>query len=561
MTDRPWLAAYPQGVPADIDTTQYSSLVALMDEAFKKYANRVAYSFMGKDVTYAQTDSLSSAFAAYLQGLGLVKGDRVAIMMPNVPQYPVTVAAVLRAGFVVVNVNPLYTPRELEHQLKDSGARAIIVLENFAHTLAEVIAHTEVRHVVLASIGDLLSWWKGPLINFAVRHLKKMVPEYRLAVGDGRTVVRFNEALRHGERLPLKKPELGPEDVAFLQYTGGTTGVSKGATLLHRNVVANILQAEAWFQPMLSKLPGDLQLTNVCALPLYHIFALTACYMLGARMGHLNILVPNPRDIPGFIDTLRGHKIHIFPAVNTLFNALANEPGFAQLDFSELVISNGGGMAVQQATAEKWLKVTGCPVVEGYGLSETSPVATINPLDLRAFNGSIGLPVPSTEIAIRDDDGNDVPLGERGEICIRGPQVMAGYWKRPDETANVMYDDGFFKSGDIGIMDERGFVRIVDRKKDMILVSGFNVYPTEIEQVVNLYPGVLECAAVGVPDAKSGEAVKLFVVRSDPTLAEEDLAAYCHEQFTAYKRPKHIEFRDDLPKTNVGKILRRELRG
>ncbi len=558
---QPWLASYPAGVPATVDTTVYHSLVDLLNEAFHKYRHRDAAICMGQRLRFAEVDELSQQLGAWLQAQGLKPGDRVALMMPNLLQYMVAIAAVLRAGFVVVNVNPMYTPRELEHQLKDSGARAIIVLENFAHTLAEVIAHTEVRHVVLASIGDLLSWWKGPLINFAVRHLKKMVPEYRLAVGDGRTVVRFNEALRHGERLPLKKPELGPEDVAFLQYTGGTTGVSKGATLLHRNVVANILQAEAWFQPMLSKLPGDLQLTNVCALPLYHIFALTACYMLGARMGHLNILVPNPRDIPGFIDTLRGHKIHIFPAVNTLFNALANEPGFAQLDFSELVISNGGGMAVQQATAEKWLKVTGCPVVEGYGLSETSPVATINPLDLRAFNGSIGLPVPSTEIAIRDDDGNDVPLGERGEICIRGPQVMAGYWKRPDETANVMYDDGFFKSGDIGIMDERGFVRIVDRKKDMILVSGFNVYPTEIEQVVNLYPGVLECAAVGVPDAKSGEAVKLFVVRSDPTLAEEDLAAYCHEQFTAYKRPKHIEFRDDLPKTNVGKILRRELRG
>ncbi|PZP32824.1 MAG: long-chain fatty acid--CoA ligase [Roseateles depolymerans] len=557
---KPWLASYPAGVPATVNAATYHSLVDLLNEAFHRYRSRDAALCMGQRLRFEQVDQLSEQLGAWLQAQGLKPGDRVAIMMPNLLQYMVAIAAILRAGFVVVNVNPLYTPRELEHQLKDSGARAIIVLENFAHTLADVIAHTEVRHVVLASIGDLLSWWKGPLLNFAVRHLKKMVPEYRLAVGDGRTVVRFNEALRHGERLTLKKPELGPDDVAFLQYTGGTTGVSKGATLLHRNVVANILQAEAWFQPMLSKLPGDLQLTNICALPLYHIFALTACYMLGARMGHLNILVPNPRDIPGFIDTLRGHKIHIFPAVNTLFNALANEPAFAQLDFSELVISNGGGMAVQQATAEKWLKVTGCPVVEGYGLSETSPVATINPLDLRAFNGSIGLPVPSTEITIRDDDGNDLPLGERGEICIRGPQVMAGYWKRPDETANVMCADGFFKSGDIGIMDERGFVRIVDRKKDMILVSGFNVYPTEIEQVVNLHPGVLECAAVGIPDAKSGEAVKLFVVRSDPTLAEEDLAAYCHDQFTGYKRPKHIEFRDDLPKTNVGKILRRELR-
>ena len=557
---RPWLASYPAGVPAEIDTRVYGSLVDLLNEAFRKHAQRDAAICMGQRMRFSEIDHLSQQLGAWLQAQGLKQGDRVAIMMPNLLQYGVAIAAILRAGFVVVNVNPLYTPRELEHQLKDSGARAIIVLENFAHTLEEIIAATDVKHVVLASMGDLLNWWKGPLINFAVRHLKKMVPEFRLPVGEGRTVVRFNEALRHGERLNLKKPELGPDDVAFLQYTGGTTGVSKGATLLHRNIVANILQVEAWFQPMLAKLPQDMQFTNVCALPLYHIFALTACFMLGARMGHLNILVPNPRDIPGFIETLRGHKIHIFPAVNTLFNALANEPGFSRLDFSELVISNGGGMAVQQATAEKWLKVTGCPVVEGYGLSETSPAATINPLDLRVFNGSIGLPISSTEIAIRDDDGRDVPLGERGEICIRGPQVMAGYWKRPDETANVMYGDGFFKSGDIGIMDERGYVRIVDRKKDMILVSGFNVYPTEIEQVVNLHPGVLECAAVGIPDAKSGEAVKLFVVKSDPALAEEDLAAYCAQQMTAYKRPKFIEFRDDLPKSNVGKILRRELR-
>ncbi|RZJ09094.1 MAG: long-chain-fatty-acid--CoA ligase [Rubrivivax sp.] len=560
----PWLASYPAGVPAQIDTSAYRSLVELLDEAFAKHAQRDAAICMGQRLRFAEVDQLSLQLGAWLQAQGLKQGDRVAIMMPNVLQYLVAISAILRAGFVVVNVNPLYTPRELEHQLKDSGARAIVVLENFAHTLAEVLDATDVKHVVLASMGDLLNWWKGPLINFAVRHLKKMVPEFRLPMGDGRTVVRFNEALSHGDRLRLKMPNLGPDDVAFLQYTGGTTGVSKGATLLHRNVVANILQVEAWFQPMLAKLPGrangDMQLTNVCALPLYHIYALTACFMLGARLGYLNILVPNPRDVAGFIETLRGHKIHIFPAVNTLFNALAAEPGFSRLDFSELVISNGGGMAVQQATAEKWLKVTGCPVVEGYGLSETAPAATINPLDQRTFNGSIGLPISSTEIAIRDDDGRDVPLGERGEICIRGPQVMAGYWKRPDETANVMYDDGFFKSGDIGIMDERGYVRIVDRKKDMILVSGFNVYPTEIEQVVNLHPGVLECAAIGVPDPKSGETVKLYVVKSDPALAEEDLASYCAQQMTAYKRPKFIEFRDELPKSNVGKILRRELR-
>ncbi|MFG6458476.1 long-chain-fatty-acid--CoA ligase [Roseateles sp. BYS96W] len=557
---KPWLASYPAGVPSQIDAGRYRSVVELLDEALRLHAHRDAAICMGQRMRFDELDRLSLQLGAWLQTQGLKRGDRVALMMPNLLQYGVTLAAVLRAGFVVVNVNPLCTTRELEHQLKDSGARAIVVLENFAHTLAQVIDTTDVHHVVLASMGDLLNWWKGPLVNFAVRHVKKLVPEFRIKVGNGRTVVHFHEALRHGERLRLKKPTLGPDDVAFLQYTGGTTGLSKGATLLHRNIVANILQVEAWFQPTLAKLPADLQLTNVCALPLYHIFALTACFMLGARMGHLNILVPNPRDIPGFVDTLRGHKLHIFPAVNTLFNALLAEPAFARLDFSELVISNGGGMAVQQATAEKWLRVTGCPVVEGYGLSETSPAATINPLDQHVFSGSIGLPIPGTEITIRDDDGQDVPLGERGEICIRGPQVMAGYWRRPDETANAMHADGFFKSGDIGVMDERGFVRIVDRKKDMILVSGFNVYPTEIEQVVSLHPGVRECAAIGVPDAKSGEAVKLFVVKSDPALAEEDLASYCAQQMTAYKRPRFIEFCDDLPKSNVGKILRRELR-
>jgi long-chain acyl-CoA synthetase len=405
----------------------------------------------------------------------------------------------------------------------------------------------------------MLGFWKGQFINFAVRHLKKMVPEFRLPLDEGRTVTRFNMALAEGSRMSLKRVALGPDDVAFLQYTGGTTGVSKGATLLHRNVVANILQTEAWFKPMLDQL-GNKPLTVVCALPLYHIFALTICYMMGARLGMMNLLIPNPRDIPGLIATLSEHRIHMFPAVNTLFNALANDPAFARLDFSELKVSNGGGMAVQQATAEAWLKVTGCPIAEGYGLSETSPVATSNRLDLHAFTGTIGLPMPSTEIAIRDDAGQDLPSGQPGEICIRGPQVMAGYWNRPDETAQVMTDDGFFRSGDIGVMDAQGQVRIVDRKKDMILVSGFNVYPNEIEQVVNLHPAVLECAAVGIPDARSGEAVKLYVVRRDPTLSEEDLANYCRENFTAYKRPRHIEFRDDLPKSNVGKILRRELR-
>jgi long-chain acyl-CoA synthetase len=503
---------------------------------------------------------MSAALGAWLQSKGLQRGDRVALMMPNIPQYTVAIAAVLRAGFAVVNVNPLYTPRELEHQLKDSGAKAIVILENFATTLQEVLDRTQVQHVVLASMGDMLGFWKGLLINFVVRHVRKMVPEFKLPIDHGRTVTRFNMALAEGHRMSLQRPAMTPDDVAFLQYTGGTTGVSKGATLSHRNVIANILQTEAWFKPMLDKL-GDRPLTVVCALPLYHIFALTICYMMGARLGSMNLLIPNPRDIPGFIKTLQKHRVNMFPAVNTLFNALANDPEFARLDFSELVVSNGGGMAVQQATAEKWLKITGCPVVEGYGLSETSPVATSNRLDLKEFTGTIGLPIPSTDIAIRDDDGRDLPFGEAGEICIRGPQVMAGYWNRPDETAKVMTSDGFFRSGDVGVMDDRGYVKIVDRKKDMILVSGFNVYPNEIEQVVNLHPGVLECAAVGVADTKSGEAVKLFVVKKDPTLAEEDLVEYCKENFTAYKRPKYIEFRDDLPKTNVGKILRRELRG
>jgi long-chain acyl-CoA synthetase len=556
---KPWLQSYPPGVPFEIDPGEYNSLVELLEESFRKHASRDAAVCMDQRLTFGQIDSMSQSLGAWLQSRGLERGARVAIMMPNVLQYMVAIAAILRAGYTVVNVNPLYTPRELAHQLKDSGAQAIVILENFAMTLEEVIDQTDVKHVVLASLGDLLGWWRGPMINFAIRHLKKMVPEFRLPTDQGRCVVRFNRALEDGSRLHLRKVEIGPNDVAFLQYTGGTTGLSKGATLIHRNVVANILQAEAWFKPMLDKV-GNKQLTTVCALPLYHIFALTACYMLGARQGMMNLLIPNPRDFSGFVATLQKYRVHMFPAVNTLFNALAAEPAFAKLDFSELVISNGGGMAVQQATAEKWLKITGCPVVEGYGLSETSPVATINRLDIHEFNGSIGLPMPSTDIAIRDDEGRDVPIGERGEICIRGPQVMAGYWNRPDETANVMYADGYFKSGDIGVMDAQGYTRIVDRKKDMILVSGFNVYPTEIEQVVNMHPGVLECAAVGIPDARSGESVKLYVVKQDPTLAEEDLTAFCHDQLTAYKRPKYIEFRDELPKSNVGKILRRELR-
>jgi long-chain acyl-CoA synthetase len=557
-TSHPWLASYEPGVPTTINPGEYNSLVDLLDQAFKQHAKRDMAAFMGVHWTFEQVDELSRALAGYFQSLGLAKGARVALMMPNVPQYVVAIAAVLRAGYVVVNVNPLYTPRELEHQLKDAGAEAIVILENFATTLQEVISRTPVKTVVLAAMGDLLPFLKGTLVNLVVRHVKKMVPAFSLPTSSVK-VVTFKDALAQGRSAKYNRPSLKPEDVAFLQYTGGTTGVSKGATLLHRNVVANILQNEAWFKPELSKL-GNQPLVAVCALPLYHIFALTVCYFMGARMGSMNILIPNPRDLPAVIKTLGQYKINQFPAVNTLFNALANHPDFVKLDFSGLKVSMGGGMAVQQATAEKWRKVTGCAIVEGYGLSETSPVATANRLDNTEFNGSIGYPLPSTEVAILDDDGNHLAIGSVGEIAIRGPQVMAGYWQRPDETAKVMTADNFFRTGDIGVMDASGQVKIVDRKKDMILVSGFNVYPNEVEQVVNLHPGVLECAAVGVPDEKSGEAVKLFVVRKDSTLTEAQLKAYCHEQLTGYKCPKYVEFRNDLPKTNVGKILRRELR-
>ncbi len=557
-TSQPWLASYEPGVPANINAGEYNSLVDLLDQAFKQHAKRDMAAFMDVHWTFEQVDELSRSLAAYFQSLGLAKGARIALMMPNVPQYVVAIAAVLRAGYVVVNVNPLYTPRELEHQLKDSGAEAIVILENFATTLQEVIARTPVKTVVLAAMGDLLPFVKGALVNFVVRHVKKMVPAFSLPTGSVK-VVSFKDALAKGASAKYNRPNMQPSDVAFLQYTGGTTGVSKGATLLHSNVVANILQNEAWFKPELSKL-GNQPLVAVCALPLYHIFALTVCYFMGARMGSMNILIPNPRDLPAVIKTLGKYKINQFPAVNTLFNALANHPDFIKLDFSGLKVSMGGGMAVQQATAEKWKKVTGCAIVEGYGLSETSPVATANRLDNTEFNGSIGYPLPSTEVAILDDDGNHLEIGAVGEIAIRGPQVMAGYWQRADETAKVMTADNFFRTGDIGVMDASGQVKIVDRKKDMILVSGFNVYPNEVEQVVNLHPGVLECAAVGVADEKSGEAVKLFVVRKDSTLTEAQLKAYCHEQLTGYKCPKYVEFRNDLPKTNVGKILRRELR-
>ena len=549
-----WLKSYPPGVPADIDPDQYRSLVHLLEEAFQKYADRNAYVCMDKFLTYAELDTYSRQLGAWLQSRGLKKGARVALMMPNVLQYPVAIAAVLRAGYTVVNVNPLYTPRELEHQLNDSGSEAIIVLENFAHTVEQVLSKTAVKHIVVASMGEMLGGLKGMLVNFVVRNVKKMVPAYSLP-----NAMRFKQALALGSRMKLTPVELSIHDAAFLQYTGGTTGVSKGATLSHRNVIANVLQSEAWSGAALDQNSQE-QLIIVCALPLYHIFALTACAMWGTRVGALNILIPNPRDIPGLIKELGKYRFNLLPAVNTLYNALVNHPDFAKLDFSGLKIANGGGMAVQQAVNDKWLQVTGVSIIEGYGLSETSPVATCNRADSTAFSGTIGLPVPSTDIAILDDDGKEVPLGQTGEIAIRGPQVMSGYWNRPDETAKVMTPDGYFKSGDVGIMDERGYVKIVDRKKDMILVSGFNVYPNEVEAVIAAHPGVLECACVGVPDEHSGEAVKVFVVRKDPNLTQEVLAAYCKEQFTGYKRPKYIEFRDELPKTNVGKILRRALR-
>ncbi len=561
MNDRTWLGSYPPGVPADIDPSQYASLVALMEESFRKYGDRVAYSFMGKDVSYAETDAQSRDFAAYLQGLGLAKGDRVALMMPNVPQYPVAVAAVLRAGLVVVNVNPLYTPRELEHQLKDSGAKAIVIIENFAHTLQSCLAHTPVKHVVLASMGDRLGFLKGAVVNYVVRNVKKLVPPFELP-----GAVRFNDALTQGAGMPLAQPSLQPDDVALLQYTGGTTGVSKGAVLLHRNVIANVLQSEAWNLPAMARVPAGEQPTTVCALPLYHIFAFTVNMMLSLRTGGKTILIPNPRDLPAVLKELSKHTFHSFPAVNTLFNGLANHPQFGTVNWKNLRVSLGGGMAVQGAVAKLWLEKTGCPICEGYGLSETSPSASCNPITAKEFTGTIGVPLPSTYMKLIDDEGREVTgVGRAGEIAIKGPQVMAGYWQRPDETAKVMTADGYFRSGDIGVMDERGFFKIVDRKKDMVLVSGFNVYPNEVEDVVAAMPGVLECAVVGVPDEKTGEAVKLVIVKRPPApggeeLTEAHVREFCKANLTGYKQPRVIEFRTELPKTPVGKILRRELR-
>ncbi|MCW5681918.1 MAG: long-chain-fatty-acid--CoA ligase [Xanthobacteraceae bacterium] len=550
-----WLKKYPKGVGEEVNPDSYTSLVQVLEESFAKYRDRKAFISMDKSITYGDLDAHSNALGAYLQSLGLKKGDRVAIMMPNVMQYPIAISGVLRAGLTVVNVNPLYTPRELEHQLKDSGASAIIILENFASTLQKVLPNVSgLKHVILANLGDMLGF-KGAIVNFVVRKVKKMVPAYSIP-----NAVQFLAAISEGKKKTLSKPQLGPQDIAFLQYTGGTTGVSKGAILTHRNVIANVLQNDAWLQPVLEKEPKVEQLLILTALPLYHIFALTACFFLGTRAGACCLLIANPRDLPALIKELQKYKVTTFPAVNTLYNALLNHPDFDKIDWSMLKVANGGGMAVQKAVADKWLAKTGVPILEGYGLSETAPVLTCNPGDNTAFNGSIGLPVPSTIISIRDDEGKELAIGEVGEITAKGPQVMPGYWQRPEETAKVMTKDGFFRTGDIGRMDEDGYVYIVDRKKDMVNVSGFNVYPNEVEGVMAMHPGVLECAVIGVPDANSGEAVKLFVVKKDPNVTEQELMKFAAENLTGYKKPKYIEFRADLPKTNVGKILRRELR-
>ena len=555
MSNKPWLKQYPADVPAEVKTDVYPSLVALLEESFQKYRSRPAYIFMGKTLTFGQVDEASRAFAAWLQAQGLQRGDRVAVMMPNVLQYPVAVAGILRAGMVVVNVNPLYTPRELEHQLKDSGARAIVILENFAATLQKVMDAVPTKKVVLAAMGDMLGFVKGAIVNHVVRNVKKMVPAFQIA-----GAVRFNDALAQGRAAPYVPASVGPDDIAVLQYTGGTTGVSKGAVLLHRNLVANLLQSEAWNIPVNKSRKPDEQAVGVFVLPLYHIFGFNTNMMLSMRLGDCGLLIPNPRDLPAVIKELSKHTFQYFHAVNTLFGALANHPDFDRVNWKNLVLCVGGGMAVQQATARLWLERTGCPICEGYGLSETSPSVTCNPVDSKAYSGNIGLPLPGTDIQLLDDDGHAVALGQPGEIAIKGPQVMAGYWQRPDETAKVMTPDGYFRSGDIGVMDERGYFRIVDRKKDMILVSGFNVYPNEVEDVLTQLPGVLECAAVGVSDAKTGEAVKVVIVKKNPALTEAEVRAYCEANLTGYKRPRIVEFRTDLPKTPVGKILRRELR-
>ena len=546
-----WLKSYPPGVPAEISIEHIPSLVALFEDACRKFADKVAYISMGKEMTYGELDEETRAFAGWLQAKGMKKGDRVALMMPNLLQYPVALFGTLRAGCVVVNCNPLYTPRELQHQLKDSGATAIVIVENFAGTLQQVIANTAIKHVIVTPMGEMLGALKGTLVNFVVRKVKKMVPDWSLPGAIG-----FNKALAEGRRHGMEPVTLRHDDVAFLQYTGGTTGVSKGAMLLHRNIAANVMQAHAWIEAVVE----EGQEFIITALPLYHIFALTANCLTFLMIGAKNLLIANPRDIPGFVKEWSKYPVTVVTGVNTLFNALLNNPDFAKLNFSTMKVTLGGGMAVQGPVADRWSQVTGAPLLQAYGLTETSPAATINPLNLKEFNGSIGLPISSTECSIRDDNGNEVPRGQVGEICLRGPQVMAGYWQRPEETANVFYSDGFLRTGDMGYVDQLGFVFLVDRKKDMILVSGFNVYPNEVEEAVVMHPGVLDVAAIGVADEHSGEAVKIFVVRKDPTLTAQALIAHCRTQLTGYKIPKHVEFRDDLPRTNVGKILRRALK-
>jgi long-chain acyl-CoA synthetase len=549
-----WLSSYPPAVPAELPPLAHRSIGHLFEESCSRYGAKTAFSSMGKTLSFQDLEETSRQIGVWLQAQGLNRGDRVAVMMPNILQNPVVVYGILRAGFVVVNVNPLYTPRELEHQLNDSGARAIFVLENFAHTVEQVLARTDVKHVVVATMGDMLGL-KGHIVNFVVRRVKKLVPAWSIP-----SALSFKNVLSAGSGKALTPVEIGLDDIAFLQYTGGTTGVSKGAMLTHRNLLSNKEQMAVWLESAFLQRDRPDQLVFLCALPLYHIFALTVNSLMGIAIGAHNVLIANPRDLPSLVKDMSQHKIHIFPGLNTLFNALMNNAEFQKLDHSSLLMVFGGGMAVQRPVAERWYKMTGCPITEGYGLSETSPVATANRIDVAEFSGTIGLPVSSTEVSIRDEDGNPLIFGEVGEICIRGPQVMTGYWKRPDETAKAMTADGYFRSGDMGYMDERGFIKIVDRKKDMILVSGFNVYPNEVEEVAAMHPGVLECAAIGVPDEHSGEAVKLFVVKKDPNLTEAELKAHCADNLTNYKRPRFIEFRSELPKTPVGKILRRELR-
>ncbi|WP_169197454.1 long-chain-fatty-acid--CoA ligase [Aromatoleum buckelii] len=547
-----WLQSYPPGVPAEIDPDEFSSIGDLFSRSVRQFGDQPAYINMGKGISYTELDRLSVRFAGFLQGaLKLPKGARVALMMPNMLQYPIAMFGVLRAGYVVVNVNPLYTARELEHQLRDSGAQTIVIVENFASTLEQVLPKLTMPHIVVTSLGEMLGFPKSLIVNLVVRQVKKLVPSWNLPGH-----VSFSAALSRGAAFPLEPVSVGHDDIAFLQYTGGTTGVAKGAVLTHRNIIANLQQAHAWIGPFVHE--GEEII--ITALPLYHIFSLTANCLTFFKLGATNVLITNPRDIPGFIKELAKYKFTAITGVNTLFNALLNNPDFAKLDFSRLHIALGGGMAVQQQVADRWRKVTGKPLIEAYGLTETSPAVTINPLDLPAFNHSIGLPVSSTEVSIRGDDGSEMPLGQPGELCVRGPQVMREYWNRPEDTAHVFTPDGFLRTGDIATIDEKGFVRIVDRKKDMILVSGFNVFPNEIEDVVASHPGVLEVAAVGVPDERTGEAVKVFVVRKDPSLTREMIIAHCRESLTAYKVPHLVEFRDELPKTNVGKILRRLLR-